>query len=188
MEENKLLKYQSNQIQNVGNKIIITKKILNEIQRKPNRYTSIGSNKKNILIIIKEISSSYVDEITLEHINLILKSHKLETSEVAIFNIEKEKIQIDGLINNLSPNIILLFDIDNKEIDLPFSINYNTIQIYNGSKILLAASLEKLFQKDDVESKEKRVQLWRSLNNILETYDEKKDKFVQEVLSILKKI
>lgn len=186
-EKNSLLKYKNFQLQNIGRKIAITNKILNEKKKKASTYTYIGGNKKNISIIIKETSSSYVDDKTLEQINLILKSHKLETSEVAIFNIEKEKIQIDDLINNLLPKIILLFDIDNKEIALPISIDYNNIQAYKGSRILLAVSLEKLFQDNEMEAKERRVQLWRSLNNILGTYDAKKVKYVQEVLSILKK-
>lgn len=186
MEKNKLIKYKSVQLQNIGNKIVITNKILNEIQKKPSTDAYIGNNERNIVIIIKEISPTYVNEITLEQINSILESCKIEISEVAIFNIEKEKIQIDDLIDNLSPNIILLFDINSQEITLPISINYNEIQTYKGCKILLAVSFESLFQKNNIESTERKLQLWRSLNNIFETFDEKTDKVAQEFFSILK--
>lgn len=186
MEKNKLLKYKGVQLQNIGNKIVITNKLLNEIQKKPSTYKYIGNNKKNIVIIIKEIGPVYVNDITLEQINSILKSCQLEFSDVAIFNIEKEKIQIDDLIDNLSPNIILLFDIESKEITLPISINYNEIRFYKDCKVLLALSFESLFQKNNIESTERKFQLWRSLNNIFDTFDEKKDNVAQEVLSILK--
>ena len=56
MEENKIVKYQGGQLQSISNKIIITKRILNDIstgvQMKLNEGKYVGNNEKNILIII----------------------------------------------------------------------------------------------------------------------------------------
>ncbi len=69
MEENKLIKYQNGQLQRIGNKIILTNKILNEtsmdIQKKLHNYKYLGNNEKNIFILIKEVSVGYVHDITL---------------------------------------------------------------------------------------------------------------------------
>ena len=84
-------------------------------------------------------------------------------TDVSVFNIDKEKIAIDDVIQMLSPKIILLFDIESNDIHFPLSLNLNEIQIYNGCEILLAVSLESLFKE---EAKSKKRELWKNLKMI----------------------
>ena len=174
MEENKLIKYQNDQLQRIGNKIILTNKLLNDtsigIQKILHNYNYLGNNEKNICILIKEPSAEYILDTTLKQIVDILKACKLELTDVAIFNVEKEKIKIDDLISTLSPNVILLFDINSNDIHFTSSLNFNEILIYHGCKILLALSLESLFQENNIDTISRKKELWESLKIIFDLY------------------
>jgi hypothetical protein len=172
MENNELIKYTGGLIRRLDNAINITSKLLATTEpqlksyEKKEDFKYIGNNEQNIIILIKEESVEYIQELTLKKINWILTACKLELKDVAIFNLKEQEIKIDNLFNSMIPKVILIFGLGSNDIHLPLSLNINEIKIYNGCKILSTESIEALFQKDFIQSSRKKKELWESLKKI----------------------
>ncbi len=160
MEGNELIRFEAGLVKRVGNVISITNKLLTG-SINHSGIIFIGNNEKHIVILLKDVSEDYINSKTLEFLTMILKSCQLEMKDVAVLNILKGEINIDRLIELFSPDVILLFDVDNTEIQLPFSLSINAPAIYDYSKILLAPSLVSL-----LENTEAKLALWKSLKSV----------------------
>lgn len=161
MEENKLIKYEGGLVQRVGDAISITNKLLDNSNC---TFNFIGKNKKQIVVLIKDMNNEKIQDITLKYLTMILKACKLEIEDVAIINMFNNTRDITEVIKIFSAKVILSFGMDSSEINLPFRIISDEIETYNHCKILSSPSLNFIFEKGFPEKRK----LWKSLKIIFD--------------------
>jgi hypothetical protein len=125
----------------------------------------LGENKKHIVILIKDEEAVYLRDEWLKFLTTILSACKLNLGDVAIINYLKKSFSYEELVENLTPEFLLLFDVTAKEIQLPFSVPFYQVQQYDNRTFLIAPSLDKMLG-DSQESKIEKSKLWLSLKKI----------------------
>jgi hypothetical protein len=125
----------------------------------------LGSNNKNISIIVNDTLSRHLQDELLEILSAILSACKLNLADVAIINTAGQEVK-DVLVRKaLSPRVVLLFGVETAAIDLPFSIPMYKTQSFDNCTYLQAASLEKM-KGASSEAKLEKSRLWVCLKSI----------------------
>lgn len=116
----------------------------------------LGSNEKNITILIHNEEAAFLGDTELDFLSKILSACKLTLADVAIVNLHKEKgLDHEKISMALTPGKILLFGIEPTTIKLPFQIPHFQVQKYNDQVYITAPSLG-ILESD----KELKKQLW----------------------------
>lgn len=121
----------------------------------------LGNNEKNILILVNDSHATFVKDDDLQLLIGILGACNLTLADTAIVNLNLHKINYDELVRTLFPGVILLFGIDQGEIELPLQFPLFQIQQYDNRKLLAAPPLNMLAA--DVSLKK---ELWQSLKQL----------------------
>ena len=127
----------------------------------------LGNNVKEVCIAIKDPSAFFINDDWLQFLTNILAACKLNMQDVAIINCNQHSKTHKELQAALQPKYYLLFDIDAKDIQLPFTIPHYQIQSYGNATYLLAPSLNTMMG-DSKEAKLEKSKLWLSLKKIFE--------------------
>jgi hypothetical protein len=129
------------------------------------KFNYLGSNKKNILILVDNTTELHLPDNQLELLTSILLACKLSIADVIILNINTNKdANIDSLINNFKPKTILLFGIPLNKIHLSFEPSLFENIIYNGHHYIFSTSLQEISNKIE----EKKL-LWNALKKVITT-------------------
>lgn len=137
---------------------------LNGAQPKPTYsdspgFTWLGTNEKNILIVVNEPDAAFLQDADLALLVGILTACKLSIADVAILNFDKHPdASYDSLNKAFRPVTILLFGVAPAELDFPLHFPHFQLQPYNGQHYLCSPALRLLAA--DVSLKK---QLWLSL-------------------------
>ncbi len=119
----------------------------------------LGSNEKNILIVVNTADAVYMEDEELTFLTSILSACKLTLADVAIINWHNQGT--NKAISELYPKHVLLFGISPLQFNLP--INFPHFQIQNFDKInYLTAPALSVIAKDISVKKE----LWTSLQKM----------------------
>lgn len=133
------------------------------------RQWYLGSNKKNIAILVNDPDSLYLNDESLNFLTSILTACQLNLGDVAIVNmypaLHTEPVVYSFLKQQLAPLHILIFDIDLLMLQLPFSMPNYQVQQYDGCRFLSAPSLQ-LMLGNSQEAKLEKSKLWLSLKTI----------------------
>ncbi len=133
--------------------------------KEPAKPTYLGGNKKHISIVVKDIETVYLKDEWLQLLTSILGACKLNIDDVAIINQAKTPLHYPDLANITAPNFLMLFDIESKEIALPFSVPNYQVQEFNNCKFLLCPSLSLMIGSTEAVKAEK-TKLWMSLKKM----------------------
>jgi len=125
----------------------------------------LGENKKKVVIVVKDEESVYLRDQWLQFLSNILGACKLNLGDAAIVNYTRTSYGYEELLNKLTPQYLLLFDITANEIQLPFTVPHYQVQSYNHCSILLAPALEKMLGNEPASMLEKS-KLWLSLKKM----------------------
>ncbi len=127
-------------------------------------WKSLGSNHKNILIIIKTTEAVHLPDNELTFLTGILGACKLNLADVAIVNINNHpEASYKELTSFFKSKIVLLFDTEPASFGLPMSFPHYQIQAFAGSSFLYSPSLKEL-ENDRVEKSKLWVCLKRLFN------------------------
>ena len=122
----------------------------------------LGSNAKNILIVVTSDSGGIVPEAELSFLNNVLNACKLGLKDVAIINwntvAEKDYKQV---VHQLESRFILLFDLTPVQFGLPMDFPPFQVQAFDTRHYLYAPALEKI--KDH---KGLKGELWAALKKL----------------------
>jgi hypothetical protein len=122
----------------------------------------LGTNKKNVSIIVEDVSTIYLPDEQLNFLIGILSACKLSMAEVALINSAKyPALNYQTLDTELNPAIILLFGVSPKQLDLPLEFPQYQIQKFNNQTYLSAPDLAVL-QGDKAE----KTKLWNCLKQV----------------------
>jgi hypothetical protein len=116
----------------------------------------LGSNEKNITILIYNEEAAFLTDNELDFLSKILSACKLTLADVAIINVHKEKDLDHEKINNaFAPERLLLFGLEPIAIKLPFQIPNFQVQKHN-SQVYITAPTLSILESD----KELKKRLW----------------------------
>lgn len=128
------------------------------------KWKSLGSNDKNILIIVNSDEAVYLPDNELTFLTGVLTACKLSLADVAIVNTyHYQDVNYKELTNFFASKIVLLFDIEPTAFGLPMRFPNYQIQAFCGNSFLYAPSLKQL-ENDRVEKSKLWVCLKRLFN------------------------
>ena len=127
-----------------------------------NEWKSLGSNLKNILVIVDYKDAIHLKNEHLDFLISMLSACKLSLEDVSIVNINNyPKAHYKELTDYFKSKIIFLFDVDPVAFGLPVSFPQFQVQLFSASTFLFTPSLNEL-QKDKVL----KSKLWVCLRRI----------------------
>jgi len=127
-----------------------------------NSIKHLGSNEKNITILIHNEEAAFLTDTELDFLSKILSACKLTLADVAIINLHKEKqLDHEKISAVFTPGKIILFGIDPTTVNLPFQIPHFQVQKYNKQLYITAPSLGVL-----ESDKELKKLLWNCFQQI----------------------
>ncbi len=125
----------------------------------------LGENLKNIVLIVNDNNNAFLDDSTLEFLGKILSACKLNLADTAIVNMAKNTVTLANIAAYLQPKYILLFDVSNQELQLPFALTGYKPQQQNGCTYLSAAALASM-NNNTSEAKLEKTKFWNSLKQV----------------------
>jgi hypothetical protein len=125
----------------------------------------LGENGKNVIIVVNQPNSIYLEEDDLAFLTNILKACRLNLADIAIVNTSNNEITYSLIKQQLNASKILLFDVEPSAIKLPFIIPAFQVQNYAGCTIMLAPALSTL-NKPTQDGKLLKTKLWVSLKQV----------------------
>lgn len=127
----------------------------------------LGNNGKKVTILIKEADVAFINDQHLQFLSNILNACKLNLGDIALVNHFNNPLLYTDLKQKLQPKFIIAFDLQTKEIQLPFTIPTYQVQLHDNCKFLFAASL-KTMEGDSQDAKLEKSKLWMSLKNMFQ--------------------
>lgn len=122
----------------------------------------LGGNEKKVLVIVNKPDTVYLPEEELAFLTRVIGACKLSLGDVAIVN----KFRYPGktykeITGSLQSRIILLFDVEPVQMDLPVNFPHYQLQPFAGMTILYAPSLQVLMNNETEKGK-----LWGCLKRL----------------------
>lgn len=127
----------------------------------------LGNNLQHIVVLVKSTDAVYLPDDQLQFLSAILAACNKNMGDVAIVNLDKQRLLYTQLKEKLNPSFLLCFDINASDIDLSFSIPHYQLQAYDNCKFLFAKGLDKMLGNTDNVKAEKRS-LWDALKKMFE--------------------
>jgi hypothetical protein len=127
-------------------------------------YKCLGSNKKNILILVSKETLAFLEDEELRFLTNILAACNLTIADVALINdknLPDPSTNYSPLVTFFSSKVILLFDVAPESIGLPFHFPDFQIQQFDGRTYMSAPSLTQI-----KENKALKTSLWNALKNM----------------------
>ncbi|MFM2326910.1 MAG: hypothetical protein RIR31_1112 [Bacteroidota bacterium] len=122
----------------------------------------LGTNQKQIAIIVDNEKTIYLPDEELNFLLGILSACKLSMADVALVNISKNNAPIyTDIEQQLNAEKILLFGVTPAQLQLPLQFPHYQIQKFNNQVYLSAPSLQ-LIEEDKAE----KTKLWNCLKQI----------------------
>jgi hypothetical protein len=125
-------------------------------------WKCLGSNLKNILIIVKSTEAVHLPDNELTFLTGILGACKLTLADVAIVNINNHlEVSYKEFTSFFKSKIVFLFDIEPASFGLPMSFPHYQVQDFAGNSFLYSPALKEL-ENDKVE----KTKLWVCLKKL----------------------
>ncbi len=126
----------------------------------PENITSfLGKNEKNMLIVIDEKETAFLNDSDLNLLVGILSACKLSLADIALVNFDKNKLlTYDKMMLEFNPGFVLLFGITPDQLSFPLNFPYYQLQQYNNQTYLSSPTLKILAAETD-----QKKELWASL-------------------------
>ena len=125
----------------------------------------LGSNLKNIAIVVKHPDEVFLPDRHLEFLSRILSACRLNLGDVAIINEGYRYVDINKIRQDCSPANILLFGVEPTELKLPMTFPHFKLQPYADAVYLAVPSLDVL-NADTDEGKLLKTRLWVCLKSM----------------------
>ena len=127
----------------------------------------LGENDKKVIIVVDEKKTMHLNEQDLSFLTNVLKACQLYLTDIAIINIDNQKVTFSEIKEQLHAVSIILFNVDPDAIRLPFKIPAFQRQKYAGCTVMLAPSLSVLNLPSN-ESRLLKTKLWHSLKELFD--------------------
>jgi hypothetical protein len=125
----------------------------------------LGNNGKQITVLVKEEMVPYINDKHLQFLSTVLSACKLNIGDIALVNYKQFSFSFEELRGKSNPKFILAFDLQPKELKLPFTIPFYQVQDYAQCRFLFAPSLSKM-EGSQADAKSEKTKLWNSLKTL----------------------
>jgi hypothetical protein len=126
------------------------------------KLSTLGENKKNILILIQDDNSLHLSDADLQFFTGILSACKFSFADIQLLNLAKNNFTaVEDIVNELTPNKIIAFGVDS--ISFPIEISHYRIVKNKKHTYLTAPSLSELSKNTEAKK-----ELWICLKTIFE--------------------
>ncbi len=135
---------------------------LNIISDDPFEFKHLGTNSKNILIVVQYPETAFLPDDHLNFLTKIISACKLSLADVAIINHHHYYGKtFEEITTHFKCNKVLLFAISPKEFGMPIQFPFYQIQSFNKSTFLSSPPLNELLSNDAEKRK-----LWACMKTI----------------------
>ncbi len=119
----------------------------------------LGGNEKKIAFIVNNEYQKFLGDKELKFLSGLITACNITMADIAVVNFAQNKyVTYNDLSVQLASQKVLCFGINAANLDLPFTIPYFQVQVFQEVKYIFCPGLEEL-QKDNNSKK----QLWASL-------------------------
>lgn len=154
-------------IANLYTDLLVLGNDVGTVPNNPEKQWYLGNNGKKITVLIKEAEVAFINDLHLQFLSNILSACKLNLGDIALVNHRNTALVYHELKQKIQPKFIIAFDLQTKEIQLPFTIPNYQVQVHDNCKFLFAASLTTM-EGDSQEAKLEKSKLWASLKNMFQ--------------------
>jgi len=106
--------------------------------------TFLGKNAKKILVIVAERECNFLADEDLDFLIKMLNACQISLADIALVNLSNNYIHYQKLIDQFSPESILLFGLAPANIELPTHFPNFQLQKYNSRNFVTAPALKTL--------------------------------------------
>ncbi len=125
-------------------------------------WKSLGSNEKNILIVVSNSDAVYLPDNDLNFLTGVLGACKLSLADVAVINrFHYPEAGYKELMSYFNSRVVLLLGVEPAAIRLPINFPEYQLQAFQHNTFLFTPSLEEI-EKDKLE----KSKLWVSLKRL----------------------
>ncbi len=125
-------------------------------------WKSLGSNEKNILIVVSNSDAVYLPDNDLNFLTGVLGACKLSLADVAVVNrFHYPEAGYKELIAYFKSRVILLLGVEPAAMGLPINFPHYQLQAFQNNTFLFTPPLEEI-EKDKLE----KSKLWISLKRL----------------------
>ncbi len=129
------------------------------------RQWFLGSNLRNITLLVAEKEAVYLKDDALEFLSSILGACKLNLGDVAIVNHFTDPFSYPELKARLNPSFLIAFGVSAQDMQLPFMVPHYQIQKYDQCQFLLSMPLNSMLENTQ-EAKLEKSKLWLCLKKM----------------------
>ncbi len=133
-----------------------------ESNKKETAIDFLGGNERHIAFVVNNESHKFLNDAELKFLSGLINACNITMGDIAIVNFDRNRnVGYNDLLSCLNSQKILCFGVSAADIDLPFTIPYYQVQVFQEIPYIFCPALEQL--QEDVDSKK---QLWASLQKI----------------------
>jgi hypothetical protein len=122
----------------------------------------LGSNNRQIAVLIADKSGQLIKDKELEFLTNILKACKLSIDDIALINYIRTPRSLEELIADPGCHQFILFGLSPAQLQLQFNFPNYQPQTVGASQIMLAAPLAQMMSPT-AEAKAEKTKLWNAL-------------------------
>ena len=127
----------------------------------PESGASLGENKKQVLVIVKDENHTWASDKELKFLTDILKACQLSMADIALINAARRKESFAEFQKEFQPRQVILFGVSQDELGIPLRFPEFQVQAYTGKQFLSAPPLLTIANDKILKSK-----LWVSLRKL----------------------
>lgn len=128
----------------------------------------LGGHEQKITIVNADEHHKYISDAALTALEKILERSKLSMQDVAIVNVFGLQITMQYLQNQLQPTKCWLWNIDSKQLQIPFVIPNNKVFTHGGVQYLFTDSLDSVLG-NTAELLPAKTTLWNAWKSLITT-------------------
>ena len=127
----------------------------------PEKRAFLGENKKQILVIVKDVNHTWTSDEELQFLSDILKACQLSMADIALLNVGARKESFAELQKEFPTRQAILFGVSQEELGIPLRFPEFQVQAYTDKQVLAAPPLLTIANDKILKSK-----LWVSLRKL----------------------
>lgn len=128
----------------------------------------LGGNEQKITIINADEHHKYISDAALTALEKILERSQLSMQDVAIVNIFGQELTMQYIQNQLQPRKCWLWNIESKQLHIPFVIPNNKVFAHGGIQYLFTDSLDSVLG-NSAEILQAKTILWNAWKSLVTT-------------------
>lgn len=128
----------------------------------------LGGNERKITIINADHNHKYISDAALAALEKILERTQLSMQDVAIVNVSGKAITMQHIQTQLQPRKCWLWNVDSKQLHIPFVIPNNKVFAHGGVQYLFTDSLDSVLG-NSAEILQAKTILWNAWKSLVTT-------------------